>query len=49
MKHSLLSVYKFGFLLCSKLSESYGGWLILVDLLMLLYGYLQYQKKTFGT
>ena len=49
MKHSLLSVYKFRFLLCSKLNESYGGWLILVDLLILLYGYLQYQKKTLET
>jgi hypothetical protein len=39
-KHSLLSVYKYVFLLCSKLSERYDGWALLLSFLILLYEYL---------
>jgi hypothetical protein len=37
-KNSLLSVYKYEFLLCNKLSESYNEVVHLVSFLMLLYG-----------
>jgi hypothetical protein len=37
-KNSLLSIYKYEFLLCNKLSESYNEVVHLVSFLMLLYG-----------
>jgi hypothetical protein len=42
-KKHFLSVFKYEFLLCSKLNKSYGGRTLLVGFLMLLYGYLYYK------
>jgi hypothetical protein len=44
-RNTLLSVYKCGFLLCSKLSEIHGGRTFLVDFLMLLFSILSFNNE----